>query len=108
MCALPSKRQPTFLKDVVKIKAKIDELEEKIEKKAKFSPSHRDLEKLAKKLITYVNDYHSEVEHHQNYLKAAIIDLTEVPDMSEQMQRVAFSTALKDASKSLGIFLQCW
>ena len=109
MGALPSQPMPSpLIKAVQKIKGNLDALITKMQKDNKFSPTRNQLEEQAELLIDYINDNHAKIAPHESYLKAAIIDLTEVPVMAPQMQRISFQTALKDASDKLHLFLSCF
>jgi hypothetical protein len=55
-----------------------------------------------------MNQYHDQVHNHENFLKAALIDLTAIPEMAPQIQKLSFLTALKEASKELQLFLKCY
>ena len=113
----PQPKAPEFSKiqkEVLRIKGDLDKLILNINKQPKFAPTRDMLESQAKRLIDLINKnpllkatpqekaIKSAVE---KYLKAAIIDLTEVPEMSPQMQRISYLTALKDAAKNLELFL---
>ncbi len=88
-----------------KIKSQIDQLITKMNQNQKFMPTRDTLESYAQALIQFINTYHDRVVNYQAPLKAAIIDLTEVPEMAPQMQRISFQTALIDASAELQRFL---
>lgn len=97
-----------FIKEAEKLKAKIDSLISKIQQDEYFSPSREEIEKHAKTLIDFMNQYHNQVYDHESFLKAALIDLTAIPEMPPQMQKLSFLTALKEASKELQLFLKCY
>ena len=103
----PSKQHKAspIYQDVSKIKKQIDMLSGRIQKDAKFSPTRDSLDEIANQIIHICNIYHETIISWDKHLKAAIIDLTEVPIMAPEMQRFAFGVALKDASKSLDLFL---
>ncbi len=107
MGALPAPKASPLSREVQKIKGHVDALIMKMQKEPKFTPSRNQLEENAELLIDFINDYHAKVSRYESHLKAAIIDLTEVPVMAPQMQRIAFLTALKDASRELELFLSC-
>ncbi|MBS0604401.1 MAG: hypothetical protein JSS60_05105 [Verrucomicrobia bacterium] len=107
MGALPAPKPSPLSREAQKIKGRVDALITKMQKDAKFTPTRDMLEEHAEQLIDYINDNHEKTAPHESYLKAAIIDLTEVPEMAPQMQRIAFLTALKDASHELELFLSC-
>lgn len=108
MCALPTPKSSPITREVSKIKGKIDVLITKMQNDAKVTPTRSQLEDYAESLLSFIDRYHEEVAEHKSYLKAAIIDLTEVPQMAPQMQRIAFLTALKDASHEIELFLSCY
>ena len=107
MGALPSPKPSPLSKQVLKIKGQIDALIAKMQKEEKFSPTRETLEEYAEQLITYIHDKHAQIAPYESYLRAAVIDLTEVPVMAPQMQRIAFLTALQDASHEVELFLSC-
>ena len=90
-----------------KIKDGIDSFITKMEKQPGFTPTRDQLEDYAEQLLDFINKYHDSIAPYERYLKAAIIDLTEVPEMAPQMQRISFLTCLRDASKSLNEFMGC-
>lgn len=104
--AMPSK-PAAVIKKAQKIKQHIDNIIGKMQKNSSFSPTRNQLEEHAEDLIDLINDHHDDVVAHESHLKAAIIDLTEVPEMAPQMQRIAYLTALKDASQKMQLFLSC-
>ena len=108
MSALPSPKPSPLTKEAQKIKSRIDALIAKMQKDPNFSPPREQLEETAELIIDFINNNHSKTAPHESYLKAAIIDLTEVPVMAPQMQRISFLTALKDASHELELFLSCY
>lgn len=107
MGALPTPKNSPLAREAQKIKGEIDALIQKMQKEAKFAPTRAQLEEHAEAVIDYINDHHAKISAHESYLKAAVIDLTEVPQMAPQMQRIAFLTALKDASHEMGLFISC-
>lgn len=89
-----------------KIKHEIDQDIEKMNAEPQFSPTRGNLESRAEEVVEFIDTYHSEIVDGMTYLKAALIDLTEAPEMAPQMQRISFMTALKDASRELSLFLE--
>ncbi len=73
---------------------------------AQFSPMRSDLENYAEDIVEFIDNYHAEISNGLTYLKSALVDLTEAPEMAPQMQRISFFTALKDASRELSLFLE--
>jgi hypothetical protein len=107
MGALPAPKSSPLAREAQKIKARVDALIAKMQKDSKLLPTRDQLEECAELIIDYINDNHSNIVSHESYLKAAVIDLTEVPEMTPQMQRIAVLTALKDTSHELELFLSC-
>lgn len=112
MSAVPSRPSKTPRNAVVyqqaeKIKSQVDKLISKMQKETHYLPTRSDVEKYAVQINDLVVTHREEVRQFVSYLKAAIIDLTEVPEMHPQMQRISFLAALKDASQKLQLFLDC-
>lgn len=107
MGALPTSKDSPLAREAQKIKGEVDALITKMKKDAKHSPTRAELAKHAEAIISYINHHHTKIASHESYLKAAVIDLTEVPQMAPQMQRIAFLTALKDASHEIALFINC-
>ena len=107
MCALPTPKSSPLARKAQKIKGILDDLIHKMQKDPRFTPTRDQMEDHAETIIDFINKNHSEISPHQTYLKAAVIDLTEVPVMDPQMQRIAFLAALKDASREMDLFLSC-
>jgi methyl-accepting chemotaxis protein len=107
--ALPSKkpRDPTIHQKIEQIKTEIDRLISKIHKQSAYNPTRSEVEKYAVQINEVIMKNRESVRQFESFLKAAIIDLTEVPEMHPQMQRISFITALKDASQKLQLFLDC-
>jgi hypothetical protein len=108
MCALPAPKPSAYTKEAVKIKGRVDILIDKMKKDEKFTPSRKELENIAETMLDFISKNHFKITPHDNYLKAAVIDLTEVPVMAPQMQRISFLIAMKDASHEMGLFLSCF
>ena len=103
----PSKkpRDPAIHQKIDQIKMGVDGLISKIQKQTQFLPTRDEVEKFAVQINDVIMKNREKVRSFESYLKAAIIDLTEVPDMHPEMQRISFLTALKDASQKLQLFL---
>ncbi len=111
MCAAgaqPSKkpRDPIIHQKVDHIKMGIDGLISKIQRQSQFLPTRDEVETFAVQINDVIMKNRDKVRSFESYLKAAIIDLTEVPEMHAEMQRISFLTALKDASQKLQLFLE--
>lgn len=107
MAALPTPKSSPLAREAQKIKEQIDKMVSKMQKTAKFCPTREDVEEIAQEIINYIDKNHTQAIAHHSYLKGAVIDLTEVPEMSPQMQRIAYLTALKDATHQMDLFLSC-
>lgn len=105
--AQPSKkpRDPMIYQKVDHIKMGIDGLISKIQRQTQFLPTRDEVEKFAVQVNDVIMKNRDKVRSFESYLKAAIIDLTEVPEMHPEMQRISFLTALRDASQKLQLFL---
>jgi hypothetical protein len=90
-----------------KIKGEIDGLITKMQKQSDFTPTRDELETYAEQLLDFISRNHDVITPHDRFLKAAVIDLTEVPEMAPQMQRISFLTCLRDASKNMNEFMNC-
>jgi hypothetical protein len=107
--ARPSKkpRDAIIFQKAEKIKTQVDKLISKMHKNSNFTPTRDEVEVYAVEINQLVVDNRQKVKQFESYLKAAIIDLTEVPDLHPQMQRIGFMTALRDASQKIQLFLDC-
>jgi hypothetical protein len=107
--ARPSKkpRDPVIYQKVEKVKTQVDKIISKMQKDTKYTPTRDDIEIYAVQINDIVVQNREKVRQFESFLKAAIIDLTEVPEMHPQMQRISFLTALKDASQKIQLFLDC-
>jgi len=105
----PSKkpRDAAIYKKAETIKTQVDKIISKMQKDTSYLPTRADVEKYAVQINDLVVDNREKVRQFESFLKAAIIDLTEVPDLQPQMQRIGFLTALKDASQKIQLFLDC-
>lgn len=106
--AAPQPKSSEVQLEALKIKAKVDGLVSDMQKKGSFMPTRDQLDTLGEEIILLIDKYHALTANYERFLKAAIIDLTEVPEMSAQMQRISFLTALRDASKNLDEFIHCY
>jgi hypothetical protein len=107
--AQPNKkpRDPMIHQKIEHIKSEVDTLVSKIQKQTAYTPSRGDVERYAVAINDVIMKNRDHVRQFESFLKAAIIDLTEIPEMHPQMQRISFITALKDASHKLQLFLDC-
>lgn len=93
-------------KRVSQIIHELEVLIEKISDKKDYEPLQKEVDALAKSIIDVVATHHHEIKKFEIYLKNAIIDLTEVPYMQPQMQKIAFEVSIRAAIKNLHSFLQ--
>lgn len=91
---------------VQKVKNSLDEMIRRMQKDTQYTPTREALEELAETLLNIINKHHLSILGAERYIKAAVIDLTEVPEMAPQMQRISFLTAMRDASKNLLSFIE--
>ena len=97
-----------------KIKAEIDSLIHQMDQEPHFTPKLATLEQFAEELIDLINHCPLKIANRdqalkssvEKHIKAAIIDLTEIPTMAPTMQRIAYYAGLKDASKNIALFLR--
>ncbi len=87
------------------IKEEIDRIVSSMSKNTAYTPERADLDALSSRAVQLIQKYHPKIPANQKTLLMAVIDLTEIPVMHPKMQRVAFQTALKDASKNIQTFL---
>ncbi len=107
MAALPLPKSSPHAREAQKIKEQIDATVSKMNKNNQYTPTRDELENIAETIIHYIAQRHAKAVPHHSYLKAAVIDLTEVPEMSPEMQRIAYLTALQDSSHEIAVFLSC-
>ena len=107
--AQPSRkpRNPKIYKKAEAIKSDLDRFISKIQKASSYQPERADVAKYAIEINDLIMNNREQVRSFESYLKAAIIDLTEIPEMHPQMQRISFLAALKDASYKIQLFLDC-
>lgn len=97
-------REPSYER-VVSIVNKLNNLSLKMTKSPTSTLPQEDVDFCARELIDTLNKYHHVLGHLEVYLKNALIDLTEIPYMQPQMQKIAFEVAIKAALRNLQIFL---
>jgi hypothetical protein len=105
MAAVPERKASHQHLEAQRIKNQIDTMASHIERRSSYTPTREELEYCAEEIIDLLNRYKEKTSPNEKFLKTAIIDLTEVPEMAPEMQRIAFLTALKDASSNVGKFL---
>jgi hypothetical protein len=105
MAAAPAPKHSHLHVEVLRIKNQIDTMISHMHRKSDYTPTREEIEFCAEELIDFLNKYRSKTSPDERFLKTAIIDLTEVPVMTAQMQRIAFLTALQEASSNIEKFL---
>jgi regulator of sigma D len=108
MGPLPAPKPAAHTKEALKLKSRIDTLITKMQKDEKFAPTREQLEDIAEDMIDFISKNHFQITPHDSYLKAAVVNLTEVPVMAPQMQRISFLIALRDTSREMDLFLSCF
>ena len=96
--ASPSHREILSLRDA------LSAIHEKMKTQGSYCPTVQELDLHAKKIIHFIDKFHKEIDKTKAHLKNAIIDLTEIPIMHPQMQRVAIQTAIKVACDNIDKF----
>jgi hypothetical protein len=84
---------------------RLNHLAQKISRAEKFTPPQAEVDAAAREIIDIINTYHKNIQKYEVYLKNAILDLTEIPYMQPQMQKIAFEVAIKAAIHNLQSFL---
>lgn len=93
-------------REILVIFEELHQMLDKMKKKESFCPLVQELDKYAQKIDKFLKKHHKEIESTRAPLNTAIIDLTEIPLMHPQMQRVAIQTALKVACENIEKFCQ--
>lgn len=102
----PTPREESPLnKGLSRVKSQIDQMLEKMQQQNSYIPERQEVEKFSSEALELIRKHHPQMEKERKTLLMAVIDLTEIPVMHPKMQRVAFQTALKDASSNLEEFL---
>src|SRR5437879_2849819 len=102
--AYPPKATPLH-KGLQNIKEEIDRIIAKMQRSMEFLPDRAELDAFSAKAVQLIQQYHPKMPADQKLILNAVIDLTEIPIMHPKMQRLAYQTALKEASNNLGEFL---
>ncbi len=100
-----ARNESPLIKGLAGIKSQIDQMLEKMQQQNSYTPERQDIEKFSAQALELIRKHHPQMEKERKTLLMAVIDLTEIPVMHPKMQRVAFQTALKDASSNLEEFL---
>jgi|GEM_PF-5458735 len=92
-------------KEILIIREDLHKIWEKMKKQESYCPTVQELDKYAEKIMQFIDKHHKEVAKTKTHLKDAIIDLTEIPVMHPQMQRIAIHTAIKLSYENIDKFL---
>ena len=84
-------------KEILSIRETLHMMHEKMNKQEQYCPNVQQLDAQAEMILRFIEKHHKEIGNGKNYLKNAIIDLSEVPVLHGKMQRVAIHTCLKVA-----------
>ena len=93
-------------KQVHQIMDQLDQLLIKLSKSKDCPSLQQGIDQCAKDLLGIIQKNHASIAKFESYLKNAIIDLTEVPHMQTQMQKIAFEVAIRAAITNLKSFLE--
>lgn len=105
MAAAPAPKHSRLHAEVLRIKNQIDTMISHMERKSNYTPTRDEIEFCAEELINFIAKNKAKIKADEHLLKTAIIDLTEVPEMSAELQRIAFLTAMRTASDNIETFL---
>ncbi len=101
----PDMHHGPIYKEVSDIIVQMNQLILELSKNKDIPTLQSKIDQGAKDLMTIVSANHTTLFKTESYIKNAIIDLTEVPYMQPQMQRIAFEVAIRAAIKNLESFL---
>jgi len=101
----PEGQQGPVYTDVYNIMDRLNHLLTQIAKSDDVPTLQNEIDLCAKDLLSVVTTHRDTIAKTESFLKNAIIDLTEVPYMQVQMQKIAFEVAIKAAIKNLESFL---
>lgn len=82
-------------KEITQIKNALEKILDKMKSQTNYCPTVQELEKHAESIINFINKHDKEIKHAKAHLKNAVIDLTEVPVMHPNMQKIAIQTCVK-------------
>ena len=77
----------------------------KISKANDYPALQEEMDRCAKEIISIIGESHSKIVKIESYLKNALIDLTEIPHMQPEMQKIAFQVGIKAAIDNLKLFI---
>lgn len=91
-------------KIILSIRDDLAHIFDKMNKNEKYCPDVQELEVYATKIIRFYEKYADSNSKSSSYLKNAIIDLTEIPVMHPNLQRIAIKTVINEAIKNIDHF----
>jgi hypothetical protein len=106
--ARPHSMENPFHKEILDIKDSLNTIHEKMKKNGSYCPSVQELDQHGKAIERFMGKHHKEIEHAKPHLKNALIDLTEIPIMHPNMQRLTIQTCLKTSIENIDKFYQAW
>ena len=92
-------------KEVQVINDRLEKLLTELSKNKDYPSLQDEMDTCAKSIIKITDTHYEKLGQFTTHLKNAIVDLTEVPFMHPQMQKIAFEVALQAAIKNLETFL---
>jgi hypothetical protein len=101
----PSPQATPLFKGLTTLKNEIDKILQKMKRDASYQPERAELDQFSSRAVELIQQYHPKIAKDHKNLLMAVIDLTEIPVMHPKMQKVAFQTALQDASENLEEYL---
>jgi hypothetical protein len=93
-------------KEIQAIHDRLDKLLTELSKNKDYPPLQGEIDDCAKKIMNIGNTHYEKLGQFMPHFKNAIVDLTEVPFMHPEMQKIAFEVAIQAAMKNLDIFLR--
>ncbi|MBX9924110.1 MAG: hypothetical protein K2Y01_08375 [Rhabdochlamydiaceae bacterium] len=92
-------------KQVQVLADRLNELFANLSRNKDYPALQGEIDSCAKEIISITHTHYEKIGNLISYLKNAIIDLTEVPYMHPQMQKIAFEVAIQAAIKNLESFI---
>ena len=91
-------------KEITEIKNALEKILGNMKSNTNYCPSVQELDKHAQSIINFINKHDQEIKHAKSHLKNAVIDLTEVPIMHPNMQKIAIQTCVKVSIENIEKF----
>lgn len=92
-------------KQVQILSNRLSDLLHTLSKEKDYPALQEEIDSCAKEIIHITYTHQEKLGKLMSFLKNATIDLTEVPVMSPQMQKIAFEVAIQGAIKNLDAFV---